>query len=308
MKPWQQPTRTLLFTTRPVPAETPVSYLRRLAVDNDVEILALVQSLADVRRVPHHTDDARFNPVALARLAALTRRASPKLQRAMPSLQVPHAVDDPEPRIRLVPAKDPTRPYPACRTCMARRAIREPVVVHLPAHLHLCRVHGRWLRGHQLDVAAVPELHRAQHLHERLARRHPPDRLDQTLREAAGILRQWNTHPTLAQRWADRRRLLAPAGGRSFLPPYAPRYPELTALASLIASPHWTRVATASARGEDHFLDEANRRLGLDTLHRAPEHDPLLRWLHDHRKKARLDPQQFAVPLRRQTLALSQWN
>jgi hypothetical protein len=236
----------------------------------------------------------------------MTGRTRDTLQQAMPTLREPHAVDDPTPKIRLIPARNANRPHPACRHCMARRDIQQAVVVHLPKHVNLCPDHGIWLRNVQFDIAAVPELSRAQRDHHRLVHRHPDDQLKAATHTAEDILHGWSQHPLLASRWLSRQCLLARDEQHQFLPQYAQQYPELIALTAMIASPHWSRLATGTADDEDRFLHEANHRLGLDSLHRAPDHDPLLRWISTHKQHRK--PQQQSVPLRIHTFTASQWN
>ncbi|MGE3284824.1 MAG: hypothetical protein AB7J32_01825, partial [Pseudonocardia sp.] len=68
---------------------------------------------------------------------------------------------------------------PACRHCMARHGILEPVPCRLPPQLRVCPRHQLWIgpqvhhHADQLDVAPLPEILRTQRRHHRLRRRDP---------------------------------------------------------------------------------------------------------------------------------------
>lgn len=152
--------RPLPRRVSPVHGETVDHFVQRLAEANHLSTAALLGYL----RIPRGA--SRF-PIRPDRLAAACGQPVELLTQRLPGLAWTHRSSGSNPYIR-----------PACRRCMARRGLLEPVPCHIPAHVTVCRRHQLWIgfgaRSHaqQLDLRAFPEMLRTQRRHHRLRRRH----------------------------------------------------------------------------------------------------------------------------------------
>lgn len=193
----------LPLSVTPVTGEALASYLTRLALANHLtlaEVLAILPSWfstkassSDERARHHMLIPAEAEALdALARLAT----ASPDgLARALPAFA---ATRD----------STPDRAANACHRCTARRGIRQPVPVRLPAHHKLCTRHGIWLGDADqppLDIAACLDIIIAQHRATRLLRRYTPQQLLLACQAAAKAIPPWPASPAaIPHHWRHR--------------------------------------------------------------------------------------------------------
>ena len=86
---------------------------------------------------------------------------------------------------------------PACRFCMARRGVYEPVYCWFPSYLAVCRRHCRWVGpgtrivDDQRDLRTAPAVMAAAYRHARLHRDHN-DAAQFAIKDAARVLRWWS--------------------------------------------------------------------------------------------------------------------
>ena len=171
---------------------------------------------------------------ALRALARLTGTHAASLARALPAFGT-------------VGAHSPVRATTACRRCAARRGIRQPVPVHLPAHHKVCTRHGIWLSDAgqpQLDLATCPEIIAAQHQTNRLLRRYTPQELMLAYQAAAKATPPWPASPAaIPLHWKHRLLTLQTANHRYGTPTdhdaytHAAIYPDAIALAATRLNP-----------------------------------------------------------------------
>jgi len=146
----------------PVHGETVDHFIGRLARANHLSTVTLLGHLC----TPHGPSLLSIRP---QRLAAATGQPVELITQRLPGLAWAHRSSRSNPYIR-----------PACRRCMARRGLLDPVPCHIPAHVCVCHRHQLWIgfgaRSHaqQHDLSAFPEMRRAQRRHHRLRRRHDP--------------------------------------------------------------------------------------------------------------------------------------
>lgn len=256
---------------RPLPIPVPLvagedykSLMGRLARANHLPLL----DLRDVLPEPTGTE-----PINVAGLAALAGQTVGRLKQML----------DTRPRSWFRADRR------ACRRCMARRGILDPVVVRVANYQPICRRHRRWLSHRpdrpedEFDLQAIPEILIAQRRHVRLVigHQHSIDVAD-AYGNAWHILHRWtqrddwSTHrlrrlghffDTSRYRVYERHPLIALAN-----------YPETVALVRILADSHWIEQATRQGRaGLDRFHAEIRRRLQIDY---EPYHgrDPLEAW------------------------------
>jgi hypothetical protein len=219
----------------PVTGEAMASYLARLAAANHItlaEVLAVLPSWFSTKarssddRTRHHM----LVPAEAESLDALARlsRANPDgLARALPAFAVAGSVA-------------PDRTAFACRRCTARRGIREPVPVRLPAHRKLCTRHGAWLGDADqpsIDLATCPDIIIAQHRATRLLRRCTPQQLLLACQAAAKALPlTWPSSPAaIPQHWRYRLLVLQTANQRTGPPPEHDAYRQAAIYPDIIA-------------------------------------------------------------------------
>jgi hypothetical protein len=297
MRLWDQPARQLPVTQSPVPGETVVSYLHRLADANHFPLTTLIGYLARCTNLPGvwRRDDAQLNPAAIDRLAAISGLSPDCLERALPALSVPLVTATTGPRMRRITSHPSLGPFTPCFRCLARRGVTTLVFIHLPIHLHLCVQHAIWLRSHEpRPLSNTPELlqqlARAQRHHQRLQRRYGPDPARRVYQRAERIVRDWllsRWHVDLRIRWDQRRRSLGLSeqviDDAELL---LVTYPEAVTLAGLLASPYWlSKVGSRRRDSWKPFLDEAGRRLGISYRSHIGASDPLAGWILGRRQR-----------------------
>lgn len=250
------PPHPLPRTVVPVPGEILHHYLCRLATANHLREPALSRYLSapDVALMTN-VDPERLAAAAGQPLARINRlhRTSPEEVLLYRHGRVPD--------IR-----------PACRRCMARRGLLDPVLVKIASHISVCHRHQLWIGpgtrtpADQHDLSPFPEFRRAQRLHHQLHRRYDRADVEQARHRADEI---WRHRVGPRCRWtpAQQRRLthLAPdiwpflssAADpihlqRSYLRHLAVKialYPEAIRLTELLLhpgiGPHWAWLATS---------------------------------------------------------------
>jgi hypothetical protein len=229
----------LPISVTPVTGEALTSYLARLAAANHIalaEVLAVLPAWFSTKarssdeRTRHHTLIPAEGE-ALDALAHLAGANPDGLARALP--------------VFAAAAGDavPDRAAAACHRCTARRGIREPVPVRIPAHHRLCTRHNAWLGDADqpsLDLAACPDIVIAQHRATRLLRRCTPQQLLLACQSATRAWEPtWPASPAaIPQHWRHRLLLLQTANQRSGPPPdsdaymQAAIYPDIIAIAA----------------------------------------------------------------------------
>jgi predicted transcriptional regulator len=225
----------LPISVAPVTGETIASYLTRLAAASHItlaEVLAVLPSWFSTKarssddRIRHHM----LVPAEAESLDALARLsgASPdSLARALPAFAVAGNVT-------------PDRTAFACRRCTARRGIRAPVPVRLPAHRKLCTRHGVWLGDADqpsIDLATCQDIIIAQHRAIRLLRRCTPQQLLLACQTAAkALVLTWPSSPAaIPQHWRYRLLVLQTANQRTGPPPEHDAYRQAAIYPDIIA-------------------------------------------------------------------------
>jgi hypothetical protein len=315
LAPCRETARALPFPLAPWPAETTVSFLRRLAAAHTVPLQAIT-SLVGFGPNQHlaKNGDLALTPSAWERLAVMTGRTPAVLARALrPATPPPRAAAHPE-----IPRLIATVPHDrylatACRPCLTEHGIPDQdIPIWLDAVTHLCPRHHTWLRESQLDSTTLPELTRAQRRHRRLAARHSPDHLAASWAAALSITDGWRHSPfhPMAVRFRTRSERLATANHGATVPDTATTYPETVHLAAMIADPGWHTAACGGRHDQERFLREANQRLDADDLHHADTADPLLAWLRlrsGHRGRPMADPRRSSPLLNSPPLRIAGW-
>ena len=237
-----QPAPVLPRSVTPITGEALISYLSRLACGNHLtltDVLTVLPSWFSTK-ISNRDDRARHHMLipatagALRSLAHLTGTTPASLARALPAFGT-------------AGTHSPVRATTACRRCAARRGIRQPVPVHLPAHHKVCTRHGIWLSDAgqpQLDLAACPEIIAAQHRANRLLRRCTPQQLMLACQAAAKAVPPWPASPAVIPlHWRHRLLTLQTANHRYGTPTdhdaytHAAIYPDAIALAAARLNP-----------------------------------------------------------------------
>jgi TniQ protein len=315
LAPSRQTARALPFPLAPLPAETTVSFLRRLAAANTVPLDTITSQIGFTpnRRLPHNADLA-LTASAWNRLGVMTGRSPAALIRALrPAAPPPRGAAHPEtPRVMVTIPRD-RQIAAACRHCLTERAIRdEHVEIWLDPVAHLCHRHHTWLRDQQLDIAITPELTRAQRRHTRLAAQHTAEHLAAVWAHARGIVEGWRQSPfhPMAVRFRARTDLLTGHNHLDRIPQATTAYPETVHLAAIIAEPRWQAAACGDRHEHERFLREVNHRLETDELHHTDVEDPLLAWLRatsGYRGRPITDPRRSSPLLKSTPLRISGW-
>jgi TniQ len=312
--PSQEAARALPFTLAPIPAETTVSFLRRLAAANSVSLAAIIDQIGyGPGEKLREGSDLALNPSAWRRLAVMTGRTPAALTRALRPATPPDSAS-----VAELPALTITTPrerqvVTACRHCTRERGIREEhVEIRLDPVTHLCRRHHVWLREKQFDISILPELTRAQRRHHRLAKLHTADHLANAWTTASRIVDGWRRAPfhPMAVRFRFRQDLLCETTGIDSVPQNATSYPETVHLTELIADARWNAAAGGNRDENERFLREVGHRLETDELHHTGVDDPLLAWLlvkAGHRGHLVPDPHRSSPLLGSAPLHISGW-
>lgn len=260
----------------PFPAETLDSYLRRLAQANHLSPEALRGYIAGGRR---------NRPVPLSQLAIFA---------GVPVSTLKHAIAAPDggkPRTLYI-GEIPVHPHPAgpaCRLCALAHGATQPVWCRAHPEQVICLRHRRWIRSATATAQPCldnqPDILQAHVQHLRLVRRLGREQVMLGFAAAEHICRQWH-----AQRQHDeelRRRMRIFHGSDQLLPAHDPTiaaaaYPQVVALARLLASPHWRSLATDPPdAGEPPLALEVRKTVapGYKWPPSRSSTDPLYRWI-----------------------------
>jgi len=253
------PAVALPRTVVPFHRETVASYIDRLAHANYLDPTRLRRYLTDTGTGCHPQADwlaiISAHPVHLlrARLIGLTERDH-DLGR-----QRHHA-------------------RPACRFCMARRGVTEPVYCWFPDHLTVCHHHSRWIGpgnrsvDDQRDLRGAPAVLTAARGHARLHRSHG-DAAEVTLTEASRILRWWTATPSHTLSTAT-----------TCADTYIRAYPDLIDLASILAEGSRKILNTPAATLARHrAIDWVYTRVATRFPDYRTRRQPLEQWIGDRR-------------------------
>lgn len=256
---WRRgPVSALPMSVTPFAAETVQSYLDRLAHANHLDPATLRRYLCETGR--------RGEP-RIDWLATASGHPTDRL------------------RARLIGAGEADRDAsrqrrhgrPACRFCMVRRQVSQPVYCWYPNYRTVCARHMRWIGpfthtvDDQRDLRSAPAVRAAARRHARLYRANPAA-ATYLLNEARRILRRWRVVETGA----------APSAITD-IDSYIANYPDLIDLASILADSH--------DRLLDPLLDSTIRAQAVKMLYarlvlrfpcREDHSDAVEQWLHDH--------------------------
>ncbi|GAA0931039.1 TniQ family protein [Nonomuraea longicatena] len=265
--------------------ETLNSYVARLARANCLKESALRQHLTG-SRLPSV-------PISLEVLAQATGHSATALSYAMPEL-APESERAAVLRLGDRPSDKEHLSRNVCRACLIRHGVNPRRSPDISIRRHpedfICRRHRRWVApdgfptDRQPDLRDQPEIMRAHGLHGRLIRRHGRFPVSVAFGEAENIMHIWERNG-LCQERADQR-MIAWTGWsdwRAYVRRGDPRraaaqYPEVIALARLLASPYWRGLALNGTRGTEinlRFLAEVRRTISqnyvwlTDGYHRA---------------------------------------
>ncbi|MEV7144673.1 TniQ family protein [Streptomyces tauricus] len=276
---------------RPLPRETPASYLTRLAAAYHLSPAQLLDGLhitaTGTASVPPATE-IHLSAEAARRLSGFTRIPPAHLARTLGHRPPPAAIGMARGAVaRWQPAPPAMQPLPACTACTIRRAPHKahPAWIHpapgLP-RIMICTRHQQAASDPRhpapLDIRPVPELTRPRPG----ARRRP---MATSLSWASTITTRWyDHHQHLHDRWHTRLNRLTAA--TPHIPP-GPASPALTCR-NLITYPETLTLATAldhlppyplTRTQQNAFLHQLAGRLNLPRLAPA-DHDLLWQRLH----------------------------
>uniref|UniRef100_UPI003F497F35 hypothetical protein n=1 Tax=Amycolatopsis sp. CA-096443 TaxID=3239919 RepID=UPI003F497F35 len=264
----------LPITVRPAHRELAVSYLARLAALHELPA-------EDLWR--HVSRNRRLDGDLLAQLAGQPRA---RLGRAIVELL------DPEPDW-LALRHEPQR---GCRRCTAGHH-GGPVLLLLRHHDYVCTRHRIWIGPPDLldhpqpSLAELPEVVTAQHRHRRLlARLGPAATFDAVLTGFLFCAHHWNFTDVAFDgdawlTWKRRTALLIPPGTEpeSFSSSrlFAATYPEAVAIAELVGSLRWRRLAAGGPEDQATFAAAIGARLGLRDYRPSVTKDAIAHWIED---------------------------
>jgi hypothetical protein len=275
--------RRLPLVVPPYHRETTLSYITRLAEANKLDSAALRRYLSASERSVIAT--------SAERLAAVTGHAEATLLLALPDLGRPY------------PAEPLRHQRRACLHCQLARGAQGWVECWLPREEVVCLRHLRWLEGsgyphRQPMLTEQPSIVRANLQHRRLVRRYGFHDVNLGFVIAERIVREWHRHYSFEY---DFLRHMAIFHGpnwrvsRDDPTVFASEYPQIIALARLIATPHWRSLALDD-RGRDRFFDELIRTVAPTYIWDAHtwnyKWDPVIKWIieeleiaHDPRER-----------------------
>jgi hypothetical protein len=263
---------------RPASNEIAVSYLNRLAALHEMPFAEL------------------WTQVSRPRNRGTARRLDPELFAAV--------VDQPHTRLAraIIELRDPQpdwlalrhEPQHGCRRCTATHP-GGPVLALHGHHHYVCLRHRIWIGPPDLasvaqpDLSDLPEVGAAQRAHLRLLRRvGPAATFDAVLTAFLICAHRWTARgepgPRDARhRWARRAQLLIPMGVEleTFSPSklFAAVYPEAVAVAALIGTLRWRRLAAGDPEMQRRFAAEIGARLGDPGYRPRVVHDAIAHWM-----------------------------
>lgn len=269
--------RRLPIPLAPAQQETIASWLHRLATVHGLSSGDLRQHL---RIGSHRTGDVAELRGLACQLAVLTGYPAERLARALPELRLP----SPDWRgLRHLAQR-------ACPRCVARHE-GGPVRRLFAHHEYLCVRHGYWVGPPDPTrddpprrlAASLPELVAGQRRLRHAQGRHGwAAAFDATVTATQICIElrfSAEAHP-LWNRWERRLDLLMPTGYQRSLF-IAAVFPEVAALAAVLAAPDWRLLAPRNdPADEDRLVHLATSALGcVDPPHRRDLSDALIGWM-----------------------------
>lgn len=278
--------RPLPRSVTPLHNETHNSYIERLAWANRMLPIELHEHLAD------SSGPVRSGEIPLPRaLAQLAGQPLERLLLALPDLATADLADTiPPGRDRLHPG---WRIQPGCRLCLLAKNVRH-ARLWVPPGTTICPRHQRWTGAHgqQFDISALPEITHAHRRHRRMIHRRGWQAAARAMDDATSICWAWwetNQHTKALNRRRSVLRGPAWPSGRSALTLAACGYPDIVALAELLAAPDLRSLAfTGDRRDYRRFVHHARERVASGYPD-APHHDlamlndPLALWIERER-------------------------
>jgi len=232
----------LPFTSAPLPDETIASYLDRLAIENESDVLKLAELVDDGEGYC----SPRF-------LALVTGQPLASLKYAMPQLCLPEEVDRMHLRGRPRPGANIRE---ICEHCARSHGAEFAECSTLHEQV-LCPTHRRWLGnaddvGPCFDVARHPEILGANLRHRRLIRSRGRENVRWAFTQASDICRQWLIQRHYRGYSDDAEQLLRALPGPH--PPLdynhrrvsAALYPQVIALTRVLSHPRWWHSAMSA--------------------------------------------------------------
>lgn len=287
--------RRLPRTLPPLHHETWDSYVSRLAAANRISHLELHEQINDRHRL--HPDPLP----TLDAISGLSGHPRDRLLKALPDLRTPDLTRD------LPPACHPLdrgwRVQAICTLCLATKGITIRARHWVRNTTRICLRHGRWTDTYhdQFDVRLLPEIIQAQHDQHRLAHEHGRQTAVVAMRQAdRWCWRWWDSRRFRKQRDRRLRHLIPPAAGTYREDPrlIASAYPDIVALAGLLASPE-LRSLPFTGRPQDfsRFIREVRTRAAPGYRYEgAGVADPLVRWIEEERYYRTLPNHPFPMP------------
>ncbi|WUJ12553.1 TniQ family protein [Actinoplanes sp. NBC_00393] len=264
----------------PAHCETVTSYLSRLATLHAMPLRLLWRQVSQPRN-----NRTLTRIVVAEQLAEVTGHPIGRLRNALIELR------HPQPDWSSMR----TEPQRGCPRCTSRHPGGQ-VLQLLPHHRYVCPHHHIWIGPPDLvtlplaNLDTEPAIVAAQHAHLRLLRRLGPVATHDAVLTAFLVCgHRWMNPPSSTtdvwHHWNHRLHRMIPPGTEvrlfSTSRLFAATYPEVIALAALIGSPYWRRLAAADIRHQRRFTDEIAQRLG-DPLYRPRvANDPLAKWIHE---------------------------
>ncbi|MET8621299.1 TniQ family protein [Streptomyces albidoflavus] len=292
MAPWRPPT-ALARRVYPIAGESTASFVGRLAALNHMPVDALMSKIGEgAQPMPVETTDVYLNAAALERLAALSSLDVLALQRALPHVREAHLLTDgPGPAWRWPrwQPRDPVFLVRACDLCAAAR--RRPAAVYLVSvtRWQVCGRHGRWLDNLReggttwLSLAALPEVVQAHEQRVLLERRVGAG--GRTLfADALHIAAFWWNVPALCPPvWHERSRALGPSVGSDLRIAPLVAYPEVVALAWMLAARERRRMRNSWSVGQDGaWLNQVGGTFSGWRMPAGPAQMAVELWMRQH--------------------------
>jgi len=268
---WRAPT-PLARQARLISGESTGSFVGRLAALNNMPPDALMHKIGDgTKAMPAKTTEVYLNAPALERLAGLTGRSVPVLQRTLPHLKEHHLLGGgPGPAWEWPQwrAKGPVFLVRACDLCAVAK--RRPSDVYLVSvtRWRVCVRHGRWLDNLReagvtwLPLENLPDVVDA-HRRRLLLERRLGGGGRALFADALHIAACWWNVPSLCPPvWGARGRLLGTGIGSDLRIAPLVVYPEAVRLAEMLAARERRRMrGTWGVEMDQAWLDAVDKVL-----------------------------------------------
>ncbi|MFF9157460.1 TniQ family protein [Streptomyces sp. NPDC014846] len=278
-----------------VRGETVASYLWRLAVRNGMAFEELAQYIGaprTIRAADPGAEEVRLGPVARQRLAEVSGRSLPHLERALVSLGDSGIGPRARQQVKVEAWPESCMPVQACGLCAA--GLGERPVWRVPGgQWAVCVRHGRWTavaRGQfQVGLGRLPEVVEAHVRRVGLERRTGPY-ARALLADAQQVAVYWWQCRQMAWRgvWRARQEVLGVDRSALWAVPLVV-YPETVVVAEAMAVRERQRAVGRSFAGgpagwsTGRWVQWVGDRLGMGEEMAAGGHRGLEAWLMSHR-------------------------